>query len=191
MQTNAPAGSEFVDQFNRAVVYGQINGLNLSPVQIGAAFDTRRMLFWKNLNLTATSSPLYTVFPTPVDEYGNTFTPVPQFSYITEFGIRIKTIAGNETTALQLRVFKGGITIDAGTVAVESNRCTNNLTVDTNFGGKQATDITVLTAGQQLTQGKSGIASGTIPQLAVTTANAGNTILTGDVWAGYAVLPNQ
>jgi hypothetical protein len=149
------------------------------------------MIFWKNLNLTATSSPLYTVFPTPVDEYGNTFTPVPQFSYITEFGIRIKTIAGNETTALQLRVFKGGITIDAGTVAVESNRCTNTLTVDTNFGGNQATDITVVTAGQQLTQGKSGIASGTIPQLAVITANAGNTILTGDVWAGYAVLPNQ
>ena len=191
MQTNAPAGSEFVDQFNRAVVYGQINGLNLSPGQIGAAFDTRRMIFWKNLNLTATSSPLYTVFPTPVDEYGNTFTPLPQFSYITDFGIRIKTIAGTKTTSLQLRIFKGGITIDAGTVAVESNRCTNTLTVDTNFGGNQATDITVVTAGQQLTQGKSGIASGTIPQLAVITANAGNTILTGDVWAGYAVLPNQ
>ena len=188
MQTNAPAGSEFVDQFNRAVVYGQINGLNLSPVQIGAAFDTRRMMFWKNLNLTATSSPLYTVFPTPVDEYGNTFTPLPQFSYITEFGIRIKTIAGNETTALQLRVFKGGITIDAGTVGAEFNRCSNSLTVDTNAN---TTSSTVFTAGQSLSLGKSGIASGTIPQLAVIAANVGNTILTGDVWAGYAVLPKQ
>ena len=36
MQTNAPAGGEWVDQFNRAVVYGQINGNNLSPDKIGA-----------------------------------------------------------------------------------------------------------------------------------------------------------
>ena len=36
MQTNAPAGGEWVDQFNRAVVYGQINGNNLNPEKIGA-----------------------------------------------------------------------------------------------------------------------------------------------------------
>ena len=160
---------------------------NLKPSDIGAAADTRRMIFWKNLNLTATSSPLYTVFPAPVDEYGNTFTPIPQFSFISEFGIRIKTIAGTETTPLQLRIFKGGITIDAGTIGLEFNRCSNALTVDTSAN---TTSSTVFTAGQSLSLGKSGIASGTIPQLAVIVANGGNTILTGDVWAGYAVLPD-
>jgi hypothetical protein len=160
---------------------------NLKPSDIGAAADTRRMIFWKNLNLTATSSPLYTVFPTPVDEYGNTFTPLPQFSYITDFGIRIKTIAGTKTTSLQLRIFKGGITIDAGTVGVESNRCSNSLTVDTSAN---TTSSTVFTPGSALSLGKSGIVAGTIPQLAVIVANVGNTILTGDVWAGYAVLPD-
>ena len=36
MQTNAPAGGEWVDQFSRAVVYGQINASNFSPERIGA-----------------------------------------------------------------------------------------------------------------------------------------------------------
>jgi hypothetical protein len=160
---------------------------NLKSSDIGAAADTRRMIFWKDLNLTAASSPLYTVFPTPVDEYGNTFTPIPQFSFISEFGCRIKTIGGTETTPLQLRLFKGGITIDAGTVAVESNRCSNTLTVDVDGN---TTSSTVFTAGQQLTLGKSGILPNTMPQLAVIVANAGNTTLTADVWAGYTVLPD-
>ena len=160
---------------------------NLKPSDIGAAAGTRRMMFWKNLNLTAASSPLYTVFPTPVDEYGATFTSIPQFSFVTEFGCRIKTISGTETTALQLRLFKGGITIDAGTVATASNQLSNTLTVDVDGS---STSSTVFTAGQQLTQGKSGILPNTIPQLAVIVANAGNTTLTADVWVGYAVLPD-
>ena len=176
------------------VLAAQVNSIfstqilnNLKASDIGAAADTRRMVFWKNLDLTAASSPLYTVFPTPVDEYGNTFTPIPQFSFITEFGCRIKTIGGTETTPLQLRIFKGGITIDAGTVAVESNRCSNVLSVDVDAN---TTSSTVFTAGQQLTLGKSGILPNTIPQLAVIVANAGNTTLTADVWAGYATLPD-
>lgn len=32
MQTNAPAGSEFVDQYNRAVTFGQIGGANGAPL---------------------------------------------------------------------------------------------------------------------------------------------------------------
>jgi len=36
MQTNAPAGSEFVDQFERAVVFGQVNKNILPPEKIGA-----------------------------------------------------------------------------------------------------------------------------------------------------------
>lgn len=32
MQTNAPAGSEFVDQYNRAVAFGQIGGANGAPL---------------------------------------------------------------------------------------------------------------------------------------------------------------
>lgn len=176
------------------VLAAQVNSIfstqilnNLKPEDIGAAADTRRMFFWKNLNLTATSSPLYTVFPTPVDEYGNTFTPIPQFSFITEFGCRIKAIGGTETTPLQLRIFKGGITIDAGTVGISSNHLSNTLTVDVDGN---TTSSTVFTAGQQLTSGKSGILPDTIPQLAVIVANAGNTTLTADVWAGYAVLPD-
>jgi hypothetical protein len=176
------------------VLAAQVNSIfstqilnNLKPSDIGAAAGTRRMMFWKNLDLTAASSPLYTVFPTPVDEYGATFTSIPQFSFVTEFGCRIKAVSGTETVPLQLRLFKSGITIDAGTVATASNQLSNTLTVDVDGN---STSSTVFTAGQQLTQGKSGILPNTIPQLAVIVANAGNTTLTADVWAGYAVLPN-
>jgi hypothetical protein len=176
------------------VLAAQVNSIfstqilnNLKPSDIGAAAGTRRMMFWKNLDLTAASSPLYTVFPTPVDEYGATLVSIPQFSFVTEFGCRIKTVSGTRTVSPQLRLFKSGITIDAGTVATASNQLSNTLTVDVDGS---STSSTVFTAGQQLTLGKSGILPNTIPQLAVIVANAGNTILTADVWAGYAVLPD-
>jgi hypothetical protein len=37
MQTNAPAGSEFVDQYNRAVAFGQIGGVNGAPLPAHAS----------------------------------------------------------------------------------------------------------------------------------------------------------
>jgi hypothetical protein len=37
MQTNAPAGSEFVDQYNRAVSFGQIGGANGAPLPAHAS----------------------------------------------------------------------------------------------------------------------------------------------------------
>jgi len=160
---------------------------SLTPNDINAAVDTRRMMFWKDVDLTGAEAPLYTVFSTPVDEYGTTVVALPEFSFITEFGIRIKSIGGTQTTPLQLRLFRGGITVDAGTVGVSSNHLSNLLLVDTDAN---TTSMTVFSAGQQLTQGKSGILAGTIPQLAVVAANVGNTTLTGDLWAGFAVLPN-
>lgn len=40
MQTNAPAGSEFVDQFNRAVTFGQISGTALSTITASQISDS-------------------------------------------------------------------------------------------------------------------------------------------------------
>lgn len=37
MQTNAPAGLEFVDQYNRAVAFGQIGGVNGAPLPAHAS----------------------------------------------------------------------------------------------------------------------------------------------------------
>ena len=66
MQTNAPAGSEFVDQFNRAVVFGQINTLDgvdiedIDPTNSYAfpreADGTTRIRYPANLTLP-TSAP--------------------------------------------------------------------------------------------------------------------------------------
>jgi len=176
------------------VLAAQVNSIfstqilnNLKPSDIGAGTDTRRMMFWKDINLTGAAAPLYTTFPTPVDEYGATIVALPEFSFITEFGIRIKSIGGTQTTPFQLRLFIGGITVGAGTVGVSANHVSNILSVDTD---SNTTSSTVFSAGQQLTQGKSGILAGTVPQLAVIVADVGNTTLTGDLWAGFAVLPN-
>jgi trimeric autotransporter adhesin len=40
MQTNAPAGSEFVDQFNRAVAFGQISSTSLSTITASQISDS-------------------------------------------------------------------------------------------------------------------------------------------------------
>jgi hypothetical protein len=161
---------------------------NLKPSDIGAAANTRQMMFWKNIALDATSAPLYNVFASPVDEYGNPFiSPANDYSVILDFGVRIKSLSGTETTPLQLRIFKSGIAINVSTVAVEANRLTNSLTVDVDAN---TTSSTIFNTGQQLTGGKSAIAPGTIPQLAVTVANAGNTTLVADAWASIAVIPS-
>ena len=148
----------------------------------------RQTLWWLNKNLLV---PQYTTLGTPTQVNGSAITLPTQPCVVTEFGMRIRSIAGVETTPMILRLYRGGITIDAGTVGVIPNQCSNQLTIDTTA---LSTNITVFTAGQQLTGGKSLIATptslGDFVQCAVDTANVGNTTLTGDIYATILGLPS-
>lgn len=148
----------------------------------------RQTLWWLNKNLLV---PQYTTLGTPTQVNGSAITLPTQPCIVTEFGMRIRSIAGVETTPMILRLYRGGITIDAGTVGVIPNQCSNQLTIDTTT---LSTNITVFTAGQQLTGGKSIIATptslGDFVQCAVDTANVGNTTLTGDIYTTILGLPN-
>ena len=72
MQTNAPAGGEWVDQFNRAVVYGQINGNNLSPEKIGALSVVTRQYATSVTLANNTDDQIITSFAFPGGCLGNT-----------------------------------------------------------------------------------------------------------------------
>lgn len=148
----------------------------------------RQTLWWLDKNLLV---PQFTTLGTPTQLDGSPITLPTQPCIVTEFGMRIKSIDGTETTPMVLRLYRGGITINAGTVVVESNRCSNALTIDTN---SLSTNITVFTAGQQLTGGKSLISTptslGDFVQCAVETANVGNTTLTGDIYGTILGLPS-
>lgn len=148
----------------------------------------RQTIWWLNKDLLV---PQYTTLGTPTQANGSAITLPTQPCIVTEFGMRIRSIAGVETTPTVLRLYRGGITIDAGTVGVEPNRCSNALTIDTTA---LSTNITVFTAGQQLTGGKSLIATptslGDFVQCAVETANVGNTTLTADIYATILGLPS-
>jgi hypothetical protein len=72
MQTNAPAGSEWVDQFNRAVVYGQINGNNLSPEKIGSLSVVTRQYATDVTLANNTDDQIITSFAFPGGCLGNT-----------------------------------------------------------------------------------------------------------------------
>jgi len=113
MQTNAPAGGEWVDQFNRAATFGQ-----LDPTLVGLAVNKliggRVLAIWSNVEV-ANGTPLYTSLGTPKDVFGNTFV-VPQGQrYVSErfFGIT-RSVSGTIVNSTDIRLYVGGVTIGAG-----------------------------------------------------------------------------
>lgn len=72
MQTNAPAGGEWIDQLNRAVVYGQINGTNLSPEKIGTVSILSRQYSGTTTLLNNTDDQIITSLAFPGGCLGNT-----------------------------------------------------------------------------------------------------------------------
>ena len=175
MQTNAPAGSEFVDQFNRAVVYGQIPSSSfpqdISRMAYGQV-GTRAILEWKNIELVGKS--LYHSFPSPTDSLGQDFVmPSNAMAVVEFFNLTVKSASGVGTTPPALRLFQGGTTIAAGNVGTASLQLTNSLVTarSTSLFTSQ-----IFSASTQFSNpGKVTVLPGLTPQLVVVTAEAGGT----------------
>jgi hypothetical protein len=174
MQTNAPAGSEFVDQFNRAVVYGQIPSSSfpqdISRMAYGQV-GTRAIFEWKNIELVGKS--LYHSFPSPTDSLGQDFVmPSNAMAVVEFFNLTVKSASGAGTTSPSLRLFQGGTTINVGNAGTASLQLTNSLaTVRSTLFTSQ-----IFSASTQFSNpGKVTVLPGLTPQLVVVTAEAGGT----------------
>jgi hypothetical protein len=206
MQTNAPAGSEWVDQFNRAVTYGQINidqaGLPahasthavggsdpVSAASIGAApyasAGARILACWSNVELM---SALYANLGTPKDVYGNNFsTPAGSRAVIDYTYAIIRSTSGTVSSSPQTRIYVGGITLDGTTTAVFTNRLTS---ASQTFG--TATIVpgyTYYFANAAAAPGIGFAAASSVPQLAISTAGTGGGSYRVDYFASFVVLP--
>lgn len=174
MQTNAPAGGEWVDQFNRAVAYGQIPSgsfpQDISRMSYGQ-IGTRAILEWKNIELAGKS--LYHSFPSPTDSLGQDFVMSSNAMAVVEFfNLTVKSATGSGTTPPSLRLYQGGTTINAGNVGTTSLQLSNTLTTvrSTLFNSQ------IFSASTQFANpGKTAILPNLTPQLVVTTAESGGT----------------
>lgn len=111
MQTNAPAGGEWVDQFNRAVVYGQVSASSLGAIPASSIINpqAQTQVFVSSttdLNLlgaVGTKVDLYTIpagYRFFSDQFAITFTSVTQtgtMSGATQPSLRIVKNNNNAT----------------------------------------------------------------------------------------------
>ena len=104
MQTNAPAGSEFVDQYNRAVAFGQIGGANGAPLPAHAS-----------THATGGSDPVTPASIGAVSLVTNNAAIVPQSVYLRVDGINL--LAALNTNTL-LYTVPAGSTFTANSVKV-------------------------------------------------------------------------
>jgi hypothetical protein len=231
MQTNAPATGEWVDQFNRAVQFGQVNidqaitvpahasthavgGSDpVSAASIGAAAVThasthssggsdpisltgigaapyasagaRILAVWSNVELM---SSLYANLGTPKDVNGNNFSiPAGSRAVIDYTYAIIRSTSGTVSTGPQTRIYIGGITLDATTTAVVTNRLTST---------SQTFGTTTIVAGYTYHFANAAAAPGigfaaasSVPQLAISTAGTGGGSYKVDYFASFVVLP--
>jgi len=104
MQTNAPAGSEFVDQYNRAVAFGQIGGVNGAPLPAHAS-----------THAAGGSDPVTPASISAVSLVTNNAAIVPQSVYLRVDGVNL--LAADNTNTL-LYTVPAGFTFTATSTKV-------------------------------------------------------------------------
>jgi hypothetical protein len=196
MQTNAPATGEWVDQYNRAVQYGQITtGSVITPGSLNpdvingtaltySSTGIRTLACWNNVEFVGVAQ--YGSLGTPKDVFGNTFVLPSNTRCIADIQYAIvRTLTGTVSTNPQVRLYVGGTTINSG------NQATTTLQLSNTFqlGGTVPADGVFLTFPTIVSPGKAFANGGTTPQLIVTTALNGPTSYKVDVFASFIVLP--
>jgi len=185
MQTNAPAGGEWVDQFNRAIAFGQIN---ISPFGIGAApyasAGARILACWSNVELIGVS--VYSVLGSPKDVYGNAFiTPPNSRSVIDGYAAVVRSFSGTAATNPIVRAYVGGTTITSG----NQGDTTLQLSGTLQLGGSTPVGGIFTNSNVLPSPGKTFLAASSSPQLILTTVGTGFTTYKADIFASIIVLP--
>lgn len=200
-QIMSPANSEFVDQFNRAEAFGQINtssGItpgSLNPdVIIGTALTysspgIRVAARWSNVDLATTAAKVqYSVLGSPTDVYGGAFiAPAGSRCIVESMFAVVRTVAnGTITTNPQVRPYIGGTVI----TSANQGDTTLQLAFPLSLGGTVPANGCFSSANVLVSPGKAFLAGGASPQLIVTTALTGTaTTYKVDFFAYFVVLP--
>jgi hypothetical protein len=189
MQTNAPATSEWVDQFNRAATFGQLDSTLIAFVSSQTP-GARVLARWSNVEV-ANGVALYTSLGTPQDIFGNTFVVPQGRRYVPErlFAI-VRSTSGVQTGNTDIRLYVGGTTIGAGnyldnTLLMSAALRVSASSSPTPVGGYVSTPCTSTNPGTAF------LSELTTPQIVTTTGvNASPISNKLDVFASFISLPS-